>query len=190
MEDAKIVKNTILDGTIRVFKKKGLRFTMDDLAKELGMSKKTIYMVFQDKEQMFLEMVDYLFDSIKVSEQEIYENDALSTLEKVEAILGAMPDSYKEIDFVQLYLLRGKYPTIYEHVEYRLETGWERTIELMEQGMREGVIRPVSVTLVKVMMEATLEQFFQRDVLVKNKISYPDALQGVVDILIRGIAVK
>ena len=56
--------------------------------------------------------------------------------------------------------------------------------------MREGVIRPVSVTLVKVMMEATLEQFFQRDVLVKNKISYPDALQGVVDILIRGIAVK
>ena len=37
------------------------------------------------------------------------------------------------------------------------------------------------------MMEATLEQFFQRDVLVMNKISYHDALQQVVDILVDGI---
>ena len=35
---------------------------MDDLAAILGMSKKTIYNVFSDKNSLFLDMVDYLFD--------------------------------------------------------------------------------------------------------------------------------
>ena len=72
-------KEVILEGTIKAFNEKGLKFTMDDVAKILGMSKKTIYTVFRDKESMFLAMVDYMFDSIKESEQQIVEDDALST---------------------------------------------------------------------------------------------------------------
>ena len=33
------MKAKILEGTIRVFNQKGLKFTMDDVARELGMSK-------------------------------------------------------------------------------------------------------------------------------------------------------
>ena len=36
-------KEVILEGTIKAFNEKGLKFTMDDVAKILGMSKKTIY---------------------------------------------------------------------------------------------------------------------------------------------------
>ena len=39
------IKNEILNATITVFNKKGMKFTMDDVAKEAGMSKKTIYAV-------------------------------------------------------------------------------------------------------------------------------------------------
>ena len=83
---------------------------MDDLAGILGMSKKTIYTVFSDKTSLFLSMVDYLFDTIKESERAILENEALSTVEKIRAILGVMPDSYKDINFAKLYLLKEKYP--------------------------------------------------------------------------------
>ena len=51
-------KEVILEGTIKAFNEKGLKFTMDDVAKILGMSKKTIYTVFRDKESMVLAMVD------------------------------------------------------------------------------------------------------------------------------------
>ena len=44
-----------------VYKKKGMRFTMDDLAKEMSRSKKTIYTVFRDKKHLFLEEVDFFF---------------------------------------------------------------------------------------------------------------------------------
>ena len=94
---------------------------MDDLAAILGMSKKTIYNVFSDKNSLFLDMVDYLFDTIKESEQKIVKDTSLSTIEKIRHILGVMPESYKEIDFEQLYLLKDKYPDIYRKVEKRLE---------------------------------------------------------------------
>lgn len=179
----------ILQGTIQAFRQKGMKFTMDDIARIQEISKKTIYQVFPDKETLFLAMVDYLFDRIKESEREVMENDSLSTVEKIRAILSVMPEGYREIDFRQLYILKDKYPETYRQVEKRLETGWENSIALLEQGMAEGVIRRVNISLLKMMLEASLEQFFQRDVLLQNGISYAEALDEVVTILVDGIAV-
>ena len=134
----KELKENIMQGTLQAFNQKGLKFTMDDIAKILGISKKTIYQVFRD--------------------------------------------------FRQLYQLKEKYPEIYHQVEVRLETGWETTIALLEQGMQEGVIRPVRIPILKMMLEASLEQFFQRDILLQNEITYAQALQEVVGILMYGIA--
>ena len=184
------LKTTILEGTLAVFNQKGIKFTMDDIAKTLNISKKTSYTVFDDKESLFTAMVDFLFDSIKESEEEVLRDDSLNTLEKIRKILGVMPEGYKNIDFRQLYLLRDKYPHIYAKVEERLETGWENTIELLEKGMTEGVVRKVNIPIIKMMLEASLEQFFQRDILIRNDINYLEALDEVVGVIVDGIAVK
>ena len=186
-KDPRTLKKEIMEATIKVFNDKGLKFTMDDIAKECRISKKTLYLIFDDKDRLFMAMVDYVFDAIKASEAGVLNDESLSTLEKIKRIMSVMPEGYHDIDFGQLYSLRDKYPTTYRQVEERLETGWETTISLIEQGIEEGVIRPVSIPLVKMMMEASLEQFFQRDILIKNKLSYTDALNQVVDILVNGI---
>ena len=103
-------KEKILEATIKVFNRKGLKFTMDDIASELSMSKKTIYTVFRDKESMFFAMVDYCFDKIKESENEILSDDSLSTVEKIRGVLAVLPSGYKDVDFRQLYTLKDKYP--------------------------------------------------------------------------------
>ena len=180
-------KEKILEATIKVFNRKGLKFTMDDIASELSMSKKTIYTVFRDKESMFFAMVDYCFDKIKESENEILSDDSLSTVEKIRGVLAVLPSGYKDVDFRQLYTLKDKYPNTYSRVEERLETGWEKTIALINQGIEEGSIRQVNVNLLKSMLEATIEQFFQRDILIRNQISYAEALEEVVNILVDGI---
>lgn len=182
-------KIRVLNATIEVFNEKGLKFTMDDIAVKLGMSKKTIYTIFKDKEELFFEMVSYLFGSVKEGEKRILENENLTTLEKIKAVLGVLPDKYQDIDFGKLYQLREKHPKIYAEVEKQLENGWENTIALLEQGMAEGVIRPIKIPILKTMFESVLEQFFSRDVLVINGISYKDALEEVVNILIDGITV-
>ena len=135
-------------------------------------------------------MVDYLFDNIAGKKKEVLEDKSLDTIQKIKRILGVMPESYSEIDFRQLYSLREKYPEIYKKVEERLETGWDEIIVLIEQGIKEGVVRDIPVFLVKTMLEASLEQFFARDVLVQNKISYNEALENVVEIIVDGIAAR
>jgi AcrR family transcriptional regulator len=190
MENPSRQRRAILEATLRVFNQKGLKFTMDDIARAQGISKKTIYTVFRDKEEMFLALVDYIFDAVKEAEQAIVQNEALDTKTKLREVLRVLPERYREVDFRQLYSLKEKYPTIYRQVELRLETGWEDTIALLERGMAEGVLRPVPIPLVKLMLEAVLEQFFQRDILVQNGLTYQQALDEVVDVLLFGIESK
>lgn len=177
----------ILDATMQVFNEKGLKFTMDDVARELGMSKKTIYGLIKDKNTLFLEMVDYCFDTIKEEEQSVLEDATLDIEQKIRRILSVLPESYESIDLRKLYQLKDKYPKIYQKVEERLENGWETTITLLEQGMEEGVIRKIPIPILKTMFEASLEQFFRRDILMANDISYGEALKQLVEILMYGI---
>lgn len=180
-------KERILKGTIQAFNEKGLKFTMDDLARILGMSKKTIYVEFTDKNSLFLAMVDYLFDGIKESEEEIINNADMDIVDKITTMLGVLPESYRDIDLRQLYMLKDKYPVIYKRVEERFENGWQQTIELLKEAMEEGKVRKVNVDIFKMMMEAALEQFFQRDILIYNSLSYEEGLKEVVGILMNGI---
>lgn len=181
------LKERILESTIGLFNVKGLKFTMDDIASDLSISKKTIYTVFKDKESLCMGVVDYVFDSIKQSERDVMQKENPDTVSQLKELLGVMPESYAHVDMHELYQLKDKYPTVYEHLAYRLESGWEATIALIEKGIREKTIRPISIPIFKTMMEATLEQFFQRDILSMTGISYQTALKEVVDILVDGI---
>lgn len=181
------LRERIMEGATTCFKDKGIKFTMDDLAETLGMSKKTIYTVFAGKDELLEAMVDHVFNSIKASEEKVLWDKNLTTVEKLRRLMGVFPDAYKDINFQGVFELREKYPEIYEVVETKLETGWEATIALLEQGMLEGSIRQISIPIFKMMFEASLEQFFQRDILQRTGISYQKALTEVVDILIDGI---
>ena len=181
------LREKILESTIEVFNEKGLKFTMDDVAKKCRISKKTIYKEFKDKDDMFLRMVDYLFDSIKDAKEAIVKDETLTLEEKIKKIMCVMPEGYKDIDFRQLYRLKDKHPETYKKVEYRLSTGWDDTIRLLEEGKKEGIIKDVNIPLLKMMLESSIEQFFTRNILIENGLSYQEGLDEVVDILINGI---
>ena len=62
MDDSK--KEFILKETLGYFLKYGVKnFTMDDIANKLGVSKKTLYQMFCNKENLLFEVVDELWKS-------------------------------------------------------------------------------------------------------------------------------
>jgi AcrR family transcriptional regulator len=181
------IRRKILEAVVLEYQRKGLKFTMDDIARELHMSKKTIYKVYRDKEQMLDEMVDFAFNSIKETETAILNDESLTTPEKVSRILVALPDNYKNIDFRMLYQLKDKYPSVYRKMNERLENGWEDTISLIEQGIMEGTIRNISIPTVKLMFESTIEKYLSSDVLLKENVDYQAGLASMIDILMYGL---
>lgn len=180
----------ILNAVVDEFNEKGMKFTMDDISRRLHISKKTIYRVYENKEKMFYAMVDEGFDEIKLAETEIYNDTSSDIVTRISRILIALPERYRGVDFRKLQELKEGYPEIYSHVEERLETGWEMTISLINEGMEQGLIRKVPIPVLKAMVEATIEEFLGSNVLVRSGLGYDEALNAMTDILMSGIAVR
>lgn len=184
------IREKILEATIDEFNEKSLKFTMDDIAKRLEMSKKTIYTIFQDKETLFFETVDYCFAAIKESEEEIIQDSSLDVLQKIKRILIVLPNRYKSIDWRQIYVIKERYPRIYKKIEMRIETEWDTTIALLEEGMRLGRIKSISIPILKLMVESTIQSFLGSSILIECDLAYDKALELMIDILIDGIKVN
>ena len=90
----------------------------------------------------------------------------------------------------QMDLLDEKYPKVAARVREHLETGWEPTLALLEQAMGEGVIRRVSLPVLQRMISASIEDFLADRTLDAQGISYTDALDEMISILLEGLLVR
>ena len=180
----------ILEGALKVFREKGPKFTMDDIASEMKMSKKTIYTIFTDKNELMCEMMNFAFDLIKESEDKIYYDNSLTRIEKIRSILSVLPESYYGFEYTAMHQLATKYPKAYEIMQERLDSGWDKTIDLLKDGIAEGEIREIDLNIFKLMYEACVEQLLMGDFLQGSSKDYPTALAEVVDVMVDGIIVK
>lgn len=187
MDDAR--KKCIRE-TIALCSSQGLDFTMSELAARLGMSKKTLYVLFENKEALLLATVDAMFDEVKVSEAEILARDDLNLAEKIRRLVVVLPDSYQALDWTRLQGVEEKYPAMYRRIRQRLETGWEPTLDLLRQGMEQGVLRPFGPGLFRAVVEGAIEHFLSSDALEREKLGYVQAMDGMMDLLMEGILTR
>lgn len=187
MDDAR--KRCILE-TIALCSSQGLDFTMSELAARLGMSKKTLYVLFESKEALLLATVDAMFDEVKVSEAEILGRGDLSLAEKIRRLVVVLPDSYQTLDWTRLQGVEEKYPAMYRRIRQRLETGWEPTLDLLRQGVEQGVLRPFEPGLFRAVVEGAIEHFLSSDALEREGLGYVQAMDGMMDLLMEGILTR
>ena len=157
---------------MELFRRDGLRFTMQQAAAMMHISKKTIYAVYPSKEALLLDMVDDVPDYIYA------------------CLISKKPEEYTALDLQQMDLLDEKYPRVAARVREHLETGWEPTLELLEQAMGEGVVRRVSLPVLQRMISASIEDFLADRTLDAQGISYTDALDEMISILLEGLLVR
>jgi AcrR family transcriptional regulator len=71
------VRDAILDATDRLLSRFGYRkMTMDDLAREVGIGKGTLYLYFSSKEEIALSHIDYIVERLKEKLLTIAQEDA------------------------------------------------------------------------------------------------------------------
>ena len=174
---------------MELFRRDGLRFTMQQAAAMMHISKKTIYAVYPSKEALLLDMVDDAFTRIHARKQRILDGPG-TLAEKLRAVIIALPEEYTALDLQQMDLLDEKYPRVAARVREHLETGGEPTLALLEQAMGEGVIRRVSLPVLQRMISASIEDFLADRALDTQGISYTDALDEMISILLEGLLVR
>ena len=180
------LRTQILDAAAELFQAEGLSFTMQQVAAALHISKKTIYTVYSDKEALLLDMVDMLFEKIHRRKAELAALP-VPLEDRLQAVIIALPEEYAAMDFRQLDALEERYPAVAARVRRHLETGWEPTMRLLEQGITEGRIRPVNLSVLRRVITAAFEQLLSGG---EEGTSYAAELDAMMDILMNGIKEK
>ena len=164
---------------MQLFRQQGLHFTMQQVAEPLHISKKTIYTVYPSKEALLLDMVDHAFVDIHRCKQEILAGSG-TLQEKLRAVVIVMPDEYAALDLQQMKELAAR-------VRSQLENGWEPTMALLEQAVAEGVMRPVSLSVLRQMITASIESFLADRSLAESGVQYVAVLEEMISILLEGV---
>ena len=92
---------------MELFRRDGLRFTMQQAAAMMHISKKTIYGVYPSKEALLLDMLDDAFTRIHARKQRILDGPG-TLAEKLRAVIIALPEEYTALDLQQMDLLDEK----------------------------------------------------------------------------------
>jgi AcrR family transcriptional regulator len=132
----------IVDAASRLFLAPGSgRVSMDDLARELGMSKKTIYRHFPDKHSLLTAVLDRQFEAVERTLAAAAEDTAGKPFgERVRRFLLAACGELERIGAAQLATGRGD-AVLRRHVEQRIDAVvYQRLDELFLDGHRHGLL--------------------------------------------------
>jgi AcrR family transcriptional regulator len=132
----------IVDAASRLFLAPGPgRVSMDDLARELGMSKKTLYRHFPDKHGMLTVVLDRQFGAIERALAAAAEDTEGKPFgEQVRVFVFAACGELGRIGAAQLATGRGD-AVLRRHVEQRIDTAiYRRLDKLFRDGHRRGLL--------------------------------------------------
>ncbi|MEH6537068.1 MAG: TetR/AcrR family transcriptional regulator [Psychroserpens sp.] len=115
--------------------------TMDDIANEMGISKKTIYVHFKNKTKLVEAVTFNLFDTICDGIDDIYDNTT-NPIEELYAIKMFVMHHLKNEKSSPQYQLKKYYPQIYSVLKIKqFEKMHQSVKESLQQGVDTGVFR-------------------------------------------------
>jgi len=181
------VRKTILEYSMQYLEKYGCKFSVDDMMKELNMSKRTFYRYFETKEQLLKALIDVLTEEVQETMKQHAANETLPTAEKLFRVLTIETNFEKLISYHHIAELEKYYPQVYQYLMSRYEFDWCVVEELLLKGMEEGAYRKQSVDLVKTLLQNGMQMLCRGDFLERNGLTYQEALHHTVEIILRGI---
>ena len=114
---------------------------MDDLAKAIGVSKKTIYEKFKDKDELVLESVKYMLLDNQEKTEEAYKNSK-NAIEQLISILQLMENMIRGLNMVCYIDMQKFYPKAFQYLQEHKKSFLSKCIvENLNQGIKENLYR-------------------------------------------------
>jgi AcrR family transcriptional regulator len=141
MRVSKVSKANILETARRSFFAHGLRAVrLDDIARDLGISKKTLYLHFDDKEALVREVVLTTADAM-FADIERHLTTPGSALRKLEALFDRVLGLLRQLPPGAVIDLARLYPDVVVELMERRHRFLTRYLGLIERGQKSGEIR-------------------------------------------------
>ncbi|WP_454802587.1 TetR/AcrR family transcriptional regulator [Mucilaginibacter phyllosphaerae] len=132
----------IILGAEELFLQAGIKsVTMDDIARHLGMSKKTIYHFFNDKNDLVIALVD---KKLKEDECQIYEiiNTSANVMEEMINMMKCSQEIFGRINPIVIHDMQKYHPEAWSKFQkFKADVIVKTLEELLIKGIAQGFIR-------------------------------------------------
>jgi len=183
-----VIRQRILQAAEERFRIEGYqRVSMDELAADLGMSKKTIYKHFRGKDALMTQIARQAMQQVEQRVSEIVASDA-SFVDKLTTLLPLIGRQYVRLSRILKKDLARHAPNIWKEIEaFRRVQATTKIYPMLKAAKAEGVLRPeVSPELFFLLFLTAIEGILNPFTLADEPYSTDEAFAGIFRILFQG----
>ena len=183
------IKERIIDHTTNMFAHSGVKSVrMDDIAAEMGISKRTIYEIFSDKETLIMDCLDY-FHRRQHGQFEEAARGATNIIEEALIMLEVL-DKQIDAGYNMMRDVKKFYPAVHDkYTRQHMEAEMQMIKKKLQKGIDDGyLLANINLDLSLTVMGYSIFGVIEREGLLPTGMSVREAFKYVVSYFIRGIA--
>lgn len=181
-----ILRKKIVTCALQMFFKRGIKdVTMDEISAKLSISKRTLYEIFQDKENLLIACMqqnhlkmDKMFVQVIKNSSNVLEIILRAYSVRYKALHNVNPKFYQEIIF---------YPKVRAMIEKKKVRDYNNSITFFQRGVQEGIFREdINFELFAFILREQMQELAKNE--KWRKFSFFDVLDFIIFTLFRGIS--
>ena len=184
------MRDRIKQKTDELFRSYGIKsVTMDEIATRLGVSKKTIYHSFADKDQL----VDEVVGDLLIYNQNCCNKDRAKATDAIHEVFLAMEmvqQMFENMNPVILYDIERNHPaTFQKFLQHKNKFLLQVIKENIERGKKEELYRSdINTEVIARVRLETMMLPFNQEIFPKNKFNLVDLEQQLIEHFLFGVA--
>jgi AcrR family transcriptional regulator len=181
-------QNKIIEHTEEKFFRDGFyKTTMDEIASELRMSKKTIYKFFPSKDDLVKAIAKFFMNRMKSKIVPALQSDK-NAIEKLGDLINILTKASEKISAVRMEELKRHYPNIWNDIDnFRTEMMFGNITKVIDQGKKEGLFVDYPTNIIMNVLVASVRSIVNPDFIMNNNYSIIEAARYAFKIVISGI---
>ncbi|MBW8686492.1 TetR/AcrR family transcriptional regulator [Chitinophaga rhizophila] len=136
------IQERILDTAFSLFCQFGTRsITMDDIAQRMGVSKKTLYAHFADKDELVMHAISRYLNHL-AQECVEYQDKAANAIDELFLVMKMLDQSFRNMNPIILFDLQKFHVKAFQVFQDYKYNNLQKTVrQNLERGVREGLYR-------------------------------------------------
>lgn len=174
----------------KLFLKYGFKSVgVDDIAKELGISKKTLYQEFKDKNEIVMEVVKS-FIAMEENATMCIANESINAIDEVIQMAKLISQKFEDLHPSIIFEINKYYPEAHKLFEkHKNEFVFSCIKRNLERGVKEKLYRRnLDPNIISGLFVNKMEIFMDREGFGGKKYSFPEVYFEMMRYHIRGIA--
>jgi len=182
------LRERIITAATEAFTSKGIKsITMDDIATSLGISKRTLYEVFSDKETLLEECI------LKGQKEgdEFLKNVLATSGNVLEVLLKCYQRSIEQFHATNKKFFEDikKYPKAYALMTNRHNQDSEETVNFFKEGVKQGIFRDdVNFAIINLLVREQIDVLMNTDIC--KEYSFLEVYESIMFTFLRGISTE